>query len=247
MRFVNKAVMAGAVALGLVLSSLPAQAVGLDFEIKFTGLDLVYEGAYQELHDSRDYAGGNGLAGQSDDLTSMELWVDGSLYQTLNNNIFADVSLQGITLPIGGTQTYSAVNGGTFGFDVLTKPGADGRGLGLGVIDVTIDYQLAALNDKLEFVLGLGNASLSFQDLPFDVLDTEPIIFKFLSLDVTGLKTDGVNITDFNATGIGSISGKIAEGSLRPGGGPSVPEPSTLLASCLIGLLGLGYCSRQRR
>jgi hypothetical protein len=238
--------MVGATALGLILSNLSAQAVGLDFEIKFTGLDLTYEGAYQELRDAVSYTGGNGLASESDPLTSVELWVNGSLYQTLNNNIFADVYLQGITLPLGATQTYSAANGGAFGFDVLTKPGADGRGLGLGINDVTIDYLYNSLNGKLEFVVGLGNASLAYQDLPFDVLDTESLTFKFASLDVTGLQIDGNNITDFNATGIGSISGKIAEGSLRPAGGPAVPEPSTLLATCLIGLVGLGYRWQRR-
>src|SRR3569832_1119756 len=116
---------------GFTIFTVPLQASTL--EIQFTGLDLDYDG--NNLFDSGVHnTTGSGNPAQSDVLTSMNFYVDGSLVGVLNTDVYADVYIANIgALPVGGGLFNSLGFGGMFGVDLLTSNDLPGWALALNI------------------------------------------------------------------------------------------------------------------
>jgi hypothetical protein len=210
--------------MGALLVGALVQTQAGALKIHVTGLDLNYAG-------NRIFDAGsantvrNGDPSQADSLTTMDFYENGIWVGRLNQDIYADVYLDGVggISSSGGTVTSSG-NSGSFGFDLFTNGTQPGWGLGLDADTVNVAY----FSGGLDIVAGGGVASgLHTQDLPFGLQydGSKPIAFSFSSTDLAGVTSSAGVLTGFNASGTGNVTGVKGD----------VPEPSEYL----IGGLGL--------
>jgi hypothetical protein len=198
---IQRAVKKGAGLVGILIAVLAAPgAYAVNLEIQFTGLNLVYDGT--TIYDAGSPWSGIGSPAESDPLTSMSFFSDGTLVGSLTSDIFADIRLEDvIAIPAsGGTVTST---GGIF--DALMKNSEPGWGAALDADDAQITYY----NGMFKLVMGGGVASLFAQDLPFGLQfdPNEPLGFTFSSSSVENLTTANGTVTGFRISGTGNITG----------------------------------------
>lgn len=187
--------------MGILIATLAAPTIhAVNLDIQFTGLNLVYDGT--TIYDAGSPWGSIGSPSESDPLTTMNFFSDGTLVGSLTSDIFADVRLENVS-PIptsGGTVTSS----GGF-FDALMKSSEPGWGAALDSDDAQITYY----NGMFKLVMGGGVASLFAQELPFGLQfdPNEPLGFTFSSSSVENLTTANGTVTGFRISGTGNISG----------------------------------------
>lgn len=210
--------------IGLTLVALVLVGVGTveasTLEIQLTGLDLVFDGS------SVMDAGGSSNPANADRLNTVTFIVDGNPLHTLLDDIFVDFEFQPIAdIPISG----DTVDAGSGTFDLLLP----GIGLALDMNDVSLTC--LPLSPTSDFAFAGSLASISAQNLPFDLIIDDPVTVSFSTqIDQATLTDDGTNITGFAASGTGEIAGQY------------IPEPSTL-ALLLTGIFGILLHGRRQR
>ena len=220
--------------LALILGSA-AHASASSLQIQFTGLDLHYDGT--NLFDAQfPNTVGNGDPAQSDALSSMSFYLDGTqVGPLLSTDIFADIYLADVlNIPVGGGVLNSLGNGGAFGIDLLTQNALPGWGLALDINTMQFFYTGSKIAVS---VSGLAT-HLSEQTLPFGLQfdPSQPITIVVASADLTNVTTAGGYLTGFDAAGTGNIAGTE---NFNP-----IPEPSAL-ASMMAALIGFFLVGRR--
>ena len=199
-------------------------------EIQFTGLNLQYDGT--DIFDAGTHNTiGIGSPAESDPLTSMNFYLDGSLVGVLNADIFADIYIKDVlNIPAAGGLVTSGGNGSTFGVDLLMKNQTPGWGLALSIDSMQFFYT----GSKIAISVSGLASDLFAQDLPFDLAydPFQPITIVMSSANLSNLTTAGGFVTGFNAAGTGNVAGT----------GFLVPEPAgiALAATGIVALLALG-------
>ena len=227
------------VLIGIVTS--PTLAVAGTLEIQFTGLNLDYNGT--SIFDSGAHNTiGLGSPAQSDPLTSMSFYLDGSqVGSVLTADIFADVYLANVlNIPAAGGVVTTGGNGNAFGIDLLTQNLTPGWGLALNIDTMQLFYT----GSKIAISVSGVASSLFAQSLPYGLEydATKPITIVVSSANLTNVTSAGGFLTGFNAAGTGNVAGT---------GDVSIPSPEpgtlTLAAFGFIGLAAWGWRRRMRR
>jgi hypothetical protein len=232
----TKALTTLTIAVGLGLAALSANAEKL--QIQFLDFDFYYDGS--AITDGTSPLGGVGNPAQSDALSVMEFYVDGTLVGKLENDIYLDMYIGGVsgisdTLP---SVIASTGNTGNFGFDLLMKNSTPGFGLALNIRSMDIVYNPeGALDFVLVGGIAAGDPRVRAQVLPgflSGFIDpNEDITITFSSTNVKATSAGGY-ITSFVAKGDGNVTGTY------------VPEPSEYLIG-IAGVLALAYFGSRRR
>ncbi len=220
----------------ILLSFRPASAGTL--EVQFTGLNLDYDGT--SIFDAGTHNTlGIGDPAQSDALTSMNFYLDGTLVGTETTDVFADIYIKDVlNIPAaGGSIVNSAGNGGAFGVDLLTENQTPGWGLALNIDTMQFFYT----GNQIAISVAGFATDLFAQNLPFNLEwdPSQPITIAMSSANLTGVTSAGGYLTGFHAAGTGNVAGT---GSL----GIIVPEP-TSIALALFGMLALLVFRRRKR
>ncbi len=211
----------GAACAMVALSLTAAQAATI--EIQFTGMNLVYDGS--AIYDGGSTAGGVANPADADALTSVEIYVDGSLVNTITSDISLDAYIPDVTgiSSAPGTVDSQTTPGNPGFFDLLigTSPLAS-EYLLVDLEDVSITY--VDILNVVQFTFGAAISDVFTQNLPGGLVIGDPVTVSFSAQVTPGTKTSaGGFVTGFEASGTGEIRGE------------AIPEPTT----CLLGALGL--------
>jgi hypothetical protein len=217
-------------AIGLFNSTARAGTI----EIAFTGMNLVYDGS--SLYDAGSNAGGLADPADADPLTSVDVFVDGSLVGSLSSDISADIFIPDVTgIPAAPSTTYGLTTPGNPGFfDLLvgTSPLAS-EFLLLDLSEVSVTY--IDVLGQLQFTFAAAVADSNAQNLPFALEIGDPVTLSFSArLNPATKTTAGGFVTGFAAAGTGEIGGQL------------IPEPSSAMLFA-IGALALPLITRRRR
>ncbi len=216
----------------VALGSFAADAAAIPtIQIQVSGLDLTYSNG--TLFDAKSASGGNGNTANADPLSTVNIFVSGSLVYTQTTDIWADVTLKTTGFQDSGLPGIQFANSAGQGiFDILMFNVFPGWGVAVDTGSFTLLYQ----NNTISIVGGAGvlcptSTCSPNPFLPAGLIISEPIVFS-LSADIGNAVFDeSGNLDSFNASGTGQIGGE-------------VPEPGTLL---LIGSGMAGLALRRRR
>ena len=214
------ALAAGAVAL------TPAPAAAAELEVQFTGLDVFFG------FDGENNIQTGPVAGDVDQLQSATFYIDGTPVGTIAGDIEANIGLPGFFIPAAGGTDSNRYEGGYFSLDFDTTD-LDQGWVDLGAIDTAI-VEAFYTGDQIGLSFFGRNTSVRNQQplsrVPafpgFDEFDT--IRFSFVSTELTQMESDGHDLTQFHASGAGTLNQQTA-----------VPEPAVASLLAVAGLVGL--------
>ena len=210
--------------LALAISSTVAQAGVLD--IGFTGLDFDYDG----------FVGFDISTSGADALNSVNFEVDGiAAGAAIAGSVSAELHIPGVGgIPVGGG-TVTSGSGGTL--DLVLGAGS----LSLSLGEVTLNYN--KIGSGIPFLFGGAEATVISQDLPYDLLLDDPIVFSFVTpIEDSSITDDSFVLTSFSASGGGSVSGGGSSGVV------TTPEPASVVLAimAMFGVASSSWVSKEK-
>ena len=178
-------------------------------EIRMDGADFNYVEADGKFCDS---GGGIGCSGDLDDLTSLSIYVDGLLQQTLNADVQIGVNLR---LSMPGSAGPDPIVNDTTNIVSVNDDNFDARIAGAPGVLTDVDTGSITFSSAGQVASGTGTSSLVTASLPFGLIPVNPISWSFMGV---GSCLDG------NCTYSGSAILSWGERSPTP-----VPEPSSMI------------------
>ncbi|MEM7807853.1 MAG: PEP-CTERM sorting domain-containing protein [Planctomycetota bacterium] len=216
---------ASAAAIGVAAPNADAA----ELEIQLTGLDvfLGFDGKFNIQTAP--------TAGPRDDVEAATFFVDGVEIATVVGDISAGIGLPGFLIPVDGGTTTNQQEQGYFNLDLDTTIGGEGW----------LNLNVGSSNAVTAFYTGneigisfIGEADFLAEQEPLTRVPNWPgfndfdlITFSFVSTNITDVEDNGHSLTQFRASGAGTVNGN------------AIPEPATAGLLAVAGLTAL----RRRR